>query len=72
MKIMTAKQAITHIIEDRKKNKQAPYCAMLTEAEKLSTENDFRGAIRDLINQGEVVIARTINSFSFYLKKDIE
>lgn len=69
---MTAKQAITHIIESRKRNKQAPYCAMLTEVEKLSTEKDFRGAIRELINKREVVVKRTINSFSLYLKKDID
>lgn len=69
---MTALQAITQIIETRKKNKQAPHCAMLTDVEKLSTEKDFRGAIRELINQREVVIKRTINSFSFYLKKNTE
>lgn len=69
---MTAKQAITHIIEDRKKNKQVPYCAILTDVEKLSTEKDFRGAIRELINKREVVITRTINSFSFYLKDSTE
>ena len=69
---MTAKQAITHIIESRKRNKQTPYCAMLTEVERLSTEKDFRAARRELINKREVVIKRTINSFSFYLKKDID
>lgn len=69
---MTALQAITQIIETRKKNKTTPYCAMLADVQKLSTEKDFRGAIRELINQREVVIKQTINSFSFYLTKDID
>ena len=65
---MTAKEAINQIIQEKKNNKQAPHCAMLSDVESLYTGNEFRSEIRALINKGEVVINQTINSFSFYLK----
>lgn len=67
---MTVIEAIKQIIQEKKNNKQAPRCAMLKDVERLYTGNAFRSEIRALINKGEVVIARTINSFSFYLKDD--
>lgn len=69
---MTAIEAIKQIIQGRKNNKQAPHCAMLKDVERLYTGDAFRSEIRALIKQGEVVITRTINSFSFYLKDDTE
>lgn len=69
---MTALEAIKQIIQGRKNNKQAPHCAMLSDVERLYTGNAFRDEIRALIKQRDVVITRTINSFSFYLKDDTE
>ncbi len=69
---MTAIEAIKQIIQEKKNNKQAPHCAMLSDVESLYTGNAFRDEIRALIKQREVVITRTINSFSFYLKDDTE
>lgn len=69
---MTAIEAIKQIIEEKKNNKQAPHCAMLSDVESLYTGNAFRDEIRALIKQREVVITRTINSFSFYLKDGTE
>ena len=66
---MTALEAINQIIQEKKNNKQAPHCAMLSDVERLYTGNAFRDEIRALIKQREVVITRTINSFSFYLKR---
>ena len=69
---MTAIEAIKQIIEEKKNNKQAPHCAMLKDVERLYTGDEFRSEVRALIDKGEVVITRTINSFSFYLKDDTE
>ena len=69
---MTALESIKQIIQERKDNKQAPHCAMLSDVESLCTGNAFRDEIRALIKQRDVVITRTINSFSFYLKDDTE
>lgn len=69
---MTAIEAIKQIIEEKKNNKQAPHCAMLKDVKRLYTGDEFRSEIRALINKGEVVITRTINSFSFYLKDGTE
>ena len=69
---MTAIEAIKQIIQEKKNNKQAPRCAMLSDVERLYTGDAFRSEIRALIKQREVVITRTINSFSFYLKDDTE
>ena len=69
---MTAKEAIKEIIEEKKNNKQAPHCAMLSDVQRVYTGNAFRDEIRALIKQREVVITRTINSFSFYLKDGTE
>ena len=69
---MTAIEAIKQIIQGRKNNKQAPHCAMLKDVERLYTGDAFRSEIRALIDKGEVVITRTINSFSFYLKDSTE
>ena len=69
---MTAKEAIKQIIEEKKNNKQAPHCAMLKDVERLYTGDEFRSEVRALIDKGEVVITRTINSFSFYLKDSTE
>ena len=69
---MTAIEAIKQIIEEKKNNKQAPHCAMLKDVERLYTGDEFRSEVRALIDKGEVVITRTINSFSFYLKDGTE
>ena len=69
---MTAIEAIKQIIQEKKNNKQAPHCAMLKDVERLYTGDEFRSEVRALIDKGEVVITRTINSFSFYLKDDTE
>ena len=69
---MTAIEAIKQIIQEKKNNKQAPHCAMLKDVERLYKGDAFRSEIRALIDKGEVVITRTINSFSFYLKDDTE
>ena len=69
---MTAIEAIKQIIEEKKNNKQAPHCAVLMDVARLYAGEGSRSEVRALIDEGEVVITRTINSFSFYLKDGTE
>ena len=67
---MTVLEAITKIIDQRKKDRRVPHCAMRREVADMVglTENEVWKQALKLKKEGKIAIKDTINSKSFYLK----
>lgn len=68
---MTPLEAITYLIEEKKKNHSIPHCAMLEDVARLCNlpAPELREELTKLKKEGKIAFRETINSWSIYLLK---
>lgn len=68
---MTPLEAITHLIEEKKRARQIPHCAMLEDVVRLCNlpAPELREELKKLKKEGVIALKETINSWSIYLLK---
>ena len=68
---MTPLEAITHLIEEKKRNRQIPHCALLGDVVRLCNlpAPELREELKKLKKEGVIALKQTINSWSIYLLK---
>lgn len=66
---MNVLDAITYLIEEKKKNHQIPHCAMLNDVASLCNlpAQELREELGRLKKEGKIAFKQTINSWSIYL-----
>lgn len=66
--MITAKQAIYSIIEDKKKNNKEPCIASFTEIQSVVIQS-LKAEINELYKAGEISKHKTLNGVAFSLKE---
>ena len=68
---MTPLEAITHLIEEKKRARQIPHCAMLEDVIRLCNlpAPELKKELTKLREDGVIGRKQTINSWSIYLLK---
>lgn len=68
---MTPLEAITHLIDEKKRNRQIPHCAMLEDVVRLCNlpAPVLKKELAKLREEGVIARKQTINSWSIYLLK---
>lgn len=66
---MTPLEAITHLIEEKKRARQIPHCAMLGDVVRLCNlpVPELREELQRLKKEGKIAFKQTINSLSIYI-----
>ena len=66
---MTALEAITHLIEEKKRARQIPHCAMLEDVIRLCNlpAPELKKELTKLREDGVIARKQTINSWSIYI-----
>jgi len=69
---MTVIEAITFLIEERKRDNRIPHCAMINDVRRLCRmdEDDFRCELSRLKKEGKIAFKETVNSWSIFLIND--
>ena len=65
----TVLEVIQQLIEEKKKNREIPHCAMLEDVAKVCNlpPQDLREELRKLKIEGKIAFKQTVNSWSIYL-----
>ena len=66
--MITAKQAISSIIEDKKKNNKEPAIAHFTEIQSVVIQS-LKSEINELYKAGEINKHKTLNGVAFSIKE---
>lgn len=68
---MTPLEAITHLIEEKKRARQIPHCAMMEDVVRLCNlpAPELQEELQRLKKEGKIAFKQTINSLSIYLLK---
>lgn len=66
--MITAKQAISSIIEEKKKNNKEPAIASFTEIQSVVIQS-LKAEINELYKAGEIIKHKTLNGVAFSLKE---
>ena len=66
---MTPLEAITHLIEEKKRARQIPHCAMLEDVIRLCNlpAPELKKELTKLREEGVIARKQTINSWSIYI-----
>ncbi|NCC80562.1 MAG: hypothetical protein EOM07_13270 [Clostridia bacterium] len=66
---MTPLEAITHLIDEKKRNRQIPHCAMLEDVVRLCNlpAPELKEELEKLKKEGVIARKQTINSWSIYI-----
>lgn len=66
---MTPLEAITHLIEEKKRARQIPHCAMLGDVVRLCNlpAPELQEELQRLKKEGKIAFKQTINSLSIYI-----
>ena len=66
---MTPLEAITYLIDEKKRNRQIPHCAMLEDVIRLCNlpAPELKKELTKLKKEGFIALKQTINSWSIYL-----
>lgn len=66
---MTPIEAITHLIEEKKRSRKIPHCAMLEDVTRICNlpESELKEDLKKLKKEGKIAFKQTINSWSIYL-----
>jgi len=66
---MTPLEAITHLIEEKKRARQIPHCAMMEDVVRLCNlaEPELQEELQRLKKEGKIAFKQTINSLSIYI-----
>lgn len=66
---MTPLESIQYLIEEKKKNRQIPHCAMLEDVARTCNlpAKELREELRKLKIEGKISFKQTVNSWSIYL-----
>ena len=66
---MTPLEAITHLIDEKKRARQIPHCAMLEDVVRLCNlpAPELREELQRLKKEGKIAFKQTINSWSIYI-----
>lgn len=62
-------EAIQQLIEEKKKNRQIPHCAMLEDVTRICNlpAQELREELKKLKSEGKIAFKQTVNSWSIYL-----
>jgi hypothetical protein len=68
---MTVEEAIRYLIEEKKKERRIPHCAMLEDVVGLCDmpEQELRDELKRLKNEGKISFKQTINSVSIFINQ---
>lgn len=68
---MKTLEAITHLIDEKKRARQIPHCAMLEDVVRLCNlpAPELREELQRLKKEGKIALRHTINSMSVYLNE---
>jgi len=66
---MTPLEAITHLIEEKKRARQIPHCAMMEDVVRLCNlaAPELQEELQRLKKEGKIAFKQTINSLSIYI-----